>query len=330
MKNKKKHLGNLVKIAVAGALIYWLWSSGKLDFSALVSSLSPQWAVLGLGLVGLNIFVCSERWRILLKLQDRHINLWPAFKLSLMGIFFNYAMPGGVGGDAVKAFYFHKDHPNSKVIAVTSVIIDRVIGLYAMILMALFIMIYDINHVMRIKELTSLFYGIIALSTVATLGLFLLFSKSLYSSGFMNRLIKRLPWSERIQKLYDSFHMYGKSLQTLVAVILISFLAQTVTVGYLFLVGQLSGSDARWSTYFMVAPLGFIAMGLPISPAGIGVGQAAFYYLFNIYLEKRTSLGPSVVTAFQATQLIWGLLGAVFYLRRKDKVQENFEESVLA
>ncbi len=131
----------LLKVGIAATLIYWLWSSGKLDFSTLTYFLSPHWAILGLSLVGFSIFLCNERWRVLLGTQKRHIHRWEAFKLSLIGIFFSYAMPGGVGGDVVKSFYFHKDHPSSKVIALTSVLIDRVMGLYVMLLVGLTTMI---------------------------------------------------------------------------------------------------------------------------------------------------------------------------------------------
>jgi uncharacterized protein (TIRG00374 family) len=319
----------LLKVAIAFGLIYWLWSSGKLDFSALAYFLTPHWAILGFSLIGLNIFLCNERWRLLLKMQNRSAGRWNSFKLNLIGIFFNYAMPGGVGGDVVKAFYFHKDYPNSKVIALTSVLTDRVMGLYSMILMGLFVMLYDWSHVSTVPQLTNLFYGVALLTVIASLGLYLLFSAKLYNSGLVNRLIQRLPMSARFQKIYDSFHMYGKSPTTLVKVVLYSVVAQVSTIFYLILVGTLSGGEAPWSMSFLVAPLGFIATGIPITPAGIGVGQAAFYFLFNVYMGTITSLGATVITAFQVTQLLWGLIGAFFYLRRKQPIQSDFEETAL-
>lgn len=334
MKNKKSQLINLIKttlkIILAVGLIYWLWSSGKLDFSALTYFLSPHWAVLGLTLVGINIFFCNERWRVLLQTQNRFISRWEAFKLSLIGIFFNYAMPGGVGGDVVKAFYFHKDHPKSKTIALTSVLTDRVIGLYSMILMGLAVMIYDWNHIATIPQLKKLFYAVLLLTFIASLGLYLLFSKKLYSSGVVFKIIGRLPMTERLQNLYDSFHMYGQSPLSILKVVSYSFCAQITTIFYLILVGTLSSGQAPWSTYFLVAPLGFIATGIPITPAGIGVGQAAFYFLFNVYTGETSSLGATIITAFQVTLFIWGLLGAFFYLRKKQPLQQDFEENVLS
>ncbi len=317
----KNQLIQIFKILFAVGLIYWLWQSGKLDFSSLKYFLEPRWAFLGLFLLGVNLFIGSERWRILLKNQDRHITSLAALKLSLVGMFFNYAMPGGVGGDVVKAYYFHKDHPNSKVISVTSVLIDRILGLYSMLLLGVFVMIYDYDHVAKIPELNSLFYLISVLTFIASLGLFLLFSKKIHKTGKLQRLIQKLPQSSRLQRLYDSFYMYGNTPTDLFKVILLSWVAQVFSIFYLILAGTLSGATAPWSTYFLVAPLGFIALGLPLTPAGVGVGQAAFYFLFNLYLGTASTLGPTTITAFQVGQLVWGLIGAVIYLRRRQPLR---------
>jgi hypothetical protein len=56
---------------------------------------------------------------------------------------------------------------------------------------------------------------------------------------------------------------------------------------------------------------------LPIAPAGIGVGQVAFLFLFKFYLGKETPLGPTAATAMQVFSFAWGLVGAIFYLQRK-------------
>lgn len=327
----KKALTHSLKILIAVGLLYWLWESGKLDFSALKHLLAPQWGALGIALVGLGIFLTSERWRLLLKTQKSlEISRGSTFKLTLIGMFFNYAMPGGVGGDVVKAFYFHKDHPGSKFVAVTSVAMDRIVGLFAMLLMGLAVMAYDWDHIASIPQLKSLFMGIFVITLIAAAGLFLLFSPHFQRTGLLSKLFKKIPWGDRFQKLYDSVHSYGRSPATLLKVVLYSWCSQILSILFLILVGHLSGVEAPWTVYFLVAPLGFIAMGLPISPGGIGVGQTAFYFLFNIYLGTVTSIGPTVITALQVVQLIFGLVGAYFYLRRHQPIPENIDESTLA
>ena len=54
--------------------------------------------------------------------------------LTMVGAFYNTFMPGSTGGDVLKAYYASK-HTTHRTRAVLSVIIDRVIGLLALIIM---------------------------------------------------------------------------------------------------------------------------------------------------------------------------------------------------
>lgn len=329
----KKHAKNILiqvlKIAFSAGIIYWLVQSGKLNFSALGSFLNPVVAATGFSLILINLFFVSERWRILIRSQGLSAQVFPLFKLSLIGSFFNFAMPGGVGGDVIKAFYFTRDNPGSKVVAVTSVLMDRVLGLFAMILMALSVMLWDIQHILQTPALVPLFWFISALSAVFVVTLSLLFSPYLYDKGLLKKVIQKLPLSEKFMKLYESIHLYGKDGKRFLAVILISLVAQVATIFFLYLAGNMAGfEEVPLKTYFLVAPLGFMATAIPISPAGVGVGQAAFYFLFNIYLGHETEIGPTIVTAQQVGMFIISLAGAFFYLRRGDRTKASDIEQI--
>jgi uncharacterized protein (TIRG00374 family) len=306
-------------LVIAVGIIYWLATSGKLNFSALQNLISWQLGPLVLLIAFLNLFFASERWRYLLRTQQISAGSWPTFKLSMIGVFFNFAMPGGVGGDVVKAYYFSKDYPDTKVIAVTSVLMDRVLGLYAMIMMALFVMFYDLKHVVTIPALHSLFYVVMMLFFLCSFGLAIIFSKKIYEKGWLKALLFKLPLSSKTLKLYDSIYIYGNSGKAIFVAILISLAAQVCSVLFLSLAGVAAGIDVPLKTYFLVAPLGFMATAIPISPAGVGVGQAAFYFLFNLYTGTETELGPTVITAMQVVQLLLSLIGAFYYLKRKDR-----------
>ena len=56
-------------------------------------------------------------------------------------------------------------------------------------------------------------------------------------------------------------------------------------VGFVYAIAQAMGETTiPISAYFFLVPVGTVVQALPISPAGIGVGQAAFFFLFNHYL----------------------------------------------
>lgn len=321
-KNLKKWIIQILKVAFSAGIIFWLVTSGKLNFEALRNVFTWQvgpWAIM---LVLMNLALASERWRYLLKTQSVNTSPWVIFKLSLIGGFFNFAMPGGVGGDVVKAYYFTKDTLAPRVVAVTSVLFDRVLGVYSMVIMALLVMIYDYNHVQSIDSLHSLFIFISVVFALLSVGFALVFSKSIYEKAWLKNLLLKLPFSAKTMKLYESLHLYGKKPKTFVFSILLSLVAQTCSILFLALVGSTTGTVVPLQTYFMVAPLGFMVTAIPISPAGVGIGQAAFYVLFNMYVGYESELGPSTITAFQVVLFLISLAGALFYLRRKDKVSE--------
>jgi uncharacterized protein (TIRG00374 family) len=309
-----------LKIGFAGGLIWWIVSTGKLDIEGLRKLLSPSFVFIGMSLVFLSILAGSERWRRILASQGLKLSMVEVLKLTLIGAFFNFAMPGGVGGDVIKAYYLASGRPKAKVAAVTSVAMDRILGLYSMIAMALIVMLFDIRHVTKIHSLTNLFALIIFLFFSSSVFLYMAFSKAPPIKKFIFWALTRLPLREKFIKLYESTHLYGSNPFLIIQCLLLSFVAQTFSILVMIYAGESSGIESvSYSVYFLVAPLGFMATAIPISPAGLGVGQAAFYALFNIYLGQTTALGPTVITALQALQIIFGLLGAVVYMTGKSQ-----------
>ncbi len=320
-KKVKNILIQTLKIGFSAGLIFWLIQSGKLNFKALASLLRPEYLIPGFLLIAGSMYLTSERWRILLQTQSHHLKSWKTFKLTMIGVFFNFAVPGGVGGDIVKAFYFTKDYPESKMAAATSVLMDRILGLYAMILMALLAMLFDWKHIQTNSSLHFLLIIVLTLFCGASVAFALVFSQKIYDRGSFKRRLEKLPLHNKTIRIYESIHLYGRSYKNLISSISISLLAQSFSIVFMILAGHASGlgTEMQWSTYFLVAPLGFMATAIPISPAGVGIGQAAFYFLFNLYTGHATDLGPTVVTAYQVTQFLLGLLGAFFYMQRKEK-----------
>ena len=107
---------------------------------------------------------------------------------------------------------------------------------------------------------------------------------------------------------------------------LLSLVAQGAAIVFFWWVGQMMGlTEIPISTYIIVVPLGFIVTALPLAPAGIGVGQAAFLFLFNLVTGEPTPLGATAVTLFQMSVFAFGLLGALFYLRQREQLQGAIE-----
>lgn len=322
MNEKAKALLNsILKFCLAGGLIVWLVSTGRLDLQSVSALFKSSYFFVGFFFIGLNLWLASERWRLLATPQNVPAGSWEVFRLTLTGVFFNYAMPGGVGGDVVKAYYFGKDHPQARAAAITSVILDRALGLYAMILMAVCVMLMDHTRVFAQPTLSTLFYLLVALALGFSVVFLSLFSRRIKKHGWVEKMLERLPLSAKFLKLYETAHRFGLMRARVLTALGLSVFAQSVMILFLWIAGLAAGfHEVPMMTYFLVAPLGFMATAIPISPAGLGVGQAAFLVLFNLYLGHPSPLGPVVITSQQAMTAIFGLAGAYFYIRRKDRV----------
>ncbi|NQZ00107.1 MAG: flippase-like domain-containing protein, partial [Bdellovibrionales bacterium] len=218
--------------------------------------------------------------------------------------------------------YIAKDQSDRRVEAVTSVVVDRILGLYGMVLLAIMTMLFNLSFVLDNTSLT----GVLLSSSLLWMGM------SAFIGGSLSRTVKKgLKVQERLEKLplgpklfsiYDAFHSYRNHLGAVFAAVGLSLCAQITAVFFMIFVGaQLGAADLSWATYFFSVPIGFIVASFPIAPAGVGVGQYAFLVLFELYSGEKTNIGQTAITAFQVFLFIWGLVGGYFYLKKKQPKQ---------
>lgn len=311
----------VIKTAVAIGLILWMFEKGHLDISALKSLFTTQVIVVCILLSGANLVLANARWQVLLKSRNLPSGIAETLRLYTIGVFFNYAIPGAVGGDVVKAYYLVKDNPERKVDAIGTVVLDRIFGLYSMMALALIAVIADFHLLTShaaLQTLATLLLGAFAAST--------LFFGAAFSTGLRRKLrldhwLPKLPLGAKVLRIYHAIHLYGRDPWVLIKVFMFSFAAQLASSLFMIYIGFASNeSQIPLSTYFFAVPLGFIASSLPLTPAGIGVGQVAFLVLFQMHSGIKTDLGQNAITAFQLAYFVWGLVGAYFYLRRRSSL----------
>ncbi len=311
----KNHILTVVKIAFAAGIITWLVRSGHLDFKQLVSIFTPTFLLLGYLITLVNICVNNMRWFVLLRCQRFPVTYWSTLKLTFIGLFFNLVMPGGVGGDVVKGFYAVQDYPERKLAAAASIFIDRLIGFFSMVIVSLVALAVNYHLMDGREDLRMLAIGAFVL--FLGFGLVLALSFSGRSKNVFESVFEKLPGGGFLKRLHEVFYEYRAHSRTLLLTLFLSVVSQTVAVLFFILVGEAMSAPIPWQAYFFIVPVGLIAMAAPISPAGIGVGQAAFLGLFTMYLGYKSPVGPTAVTANQIVMLSWGVFGSLFYFRRK-------------
>ena len=303
-----------LKFLFSASVIYWLVSTGKLDFQSLKSLLHWQILVAGASINAVNLFLTNERWMMFLKAQSLKLHRAMVLKLSLIGLFFNFIVPGGVGGDIVKGFYASTQTPDARLKTAVTVAMDRLIGLYSMILMALAALLAEHELAFSHKELIFVFVFLAAVGVAFSVFWALVFSKRIGSLDFIEKILIRLPKGHHLQRLFHSFNAYSDQKGLFFRSVLMSFASQSTIIFFFISIGHFLGFELSLATYFFVVPIGFMVTAVPISPAGVGVGQAAFYYLFNLASGTVSSIGTVTITALQLFQFAFGLIGALFYI----------------
>lgn len=315
----KKTIGTLLKIALATGLVSWLVVTKKITLEPFRLLVGVPWLIpFFLTVTFILIVVNNYRWLLLLQGQRIKTGMRQTLPLTFIGLFFNMAMPGSVGGDVIKAYFIVQEHPGTKLRAATSVLMDRIVGLYAMALIALFAVIVNVEKIKNIPNLRGLAFFILFLVFSFTIFFVIGFSSRVRSHKATHQILGRIPLGRLIEKIYDAIHAFrsGK-IQFLAGIALSVFVQISSILSFFVLANALHYQNLSLSSFFFIIPLGLIATAIPISPAGIGVGQAVFLALFTWYQGSESTLGPTLITISQVSQASLGVIGAILYMLRK-------------
>lgn len=318
----KPYISGIIKAGVAIALIWWLSTSGKFDWDMLSGVLSSWYCVLLMILVFTNLVLNSLRWHWVLQALGIKQSFYSSFRLNMIGIFFNYFMPGGVGGDIIKGYYIVRNNPDKRTYSAASILQDRLIGFTSMALMALAAIFVNMDLLLKDWRLQS-----IALSLggiVSGFLVLLLISSSKKSIHFIENWkvfqlvnVKGIP-----MKIINSFHYLSKNKLTIGVSFGLSLLSQTALIMVVYFTSTLVLEvPLSLSTVYFAVPLGMMVSAAPIAPAGIGVGQVAMFSFFQMLNAPDPNIGTTGITVIQLMLFAWGILGSYYYIRMNAKVK---------
>jgi len=268
-------------------------------------------ALLGAAGFGASLLLVAVRWRILLRIQEIHVSLWEAVRLTFLGQFFNAVVPGTVGGDLVKAYYVAK-HTPKKAAVLVSVFVDRLVGLVGLALMAAGMLVVTLaaGLVKDVAEVRLPLISVAGILVMATGMLAFLFSNRFRRALRLERLYQRLPIAHHIAAAGDAARLYGERLGRLSGAVLVTFAAHLCFVGFVALAGRSLSLPTAWHGYFVYVPLIYIIGAVPLTPGGIG-------WVENWYVKffQTPEVGASMILVLallaRLIPILWGLPGAI-------------------
>ena len=307
---------NILKFCFAGAIIAWLLKSGKLDFTLITQSFQQGYYWLAaLTIIALNALMSTYRWKILLEIKaGTKLPYLPCVKLTWIGLFFNSFLPGAVTGDFIKLLYAKDLNKElSKTFLITSVLMDRVIGLIGLLILVGIFSMISYSEVIQISpQISNLMVMNFLLFIGVVLFLVTLFLPTSIQNIFLNLSLKIPVLGDKVHHTLEQVWLIGKAKVAVIQCLFISFLCQFLNVLTLYVLAyQFIGDAVPLTHAFTFIPIGFIAVAIPIAPAGLGVGHVAFETLFGYFNIKG---GASYFNLLFLLMIFVNLLGVFPYL----------------
>jgi uncharacterized protein (TIRG00374 family) len=298
------------------------WTAGPQELWHTLTLIHP--AALGASLlcVGAVVMLNVIRWRMVLKVQGLDLSLARATGISFVAQFFNSFLLGSSGGDLIKAYYAARETHHKKTEAVTTVVVDRLIGLWSMLLYAALMMTLNIHIVLKYRRYWALCLVILGMFAALTVVLVIAFWGGV-SKRFprARHLLRRLPKGEMLERSLDSCREFGKEPKLLFKAVGLSLILNTFCVLQVLFLAKSLGIEAT-QALFVVVPIVFCISALPVTPSGLGVRENLFVLLLVVLNVQQTAALSLSLLAF-AGGLFWSLVGGVVYLGLKEKEHLN-------
>lgn len=311
---------------VVTVLIFWgLIHQSQLQFELFSSLLIKPWHVLAIfGLFYLSALVNTWRWYRLNSAQSINLSFLQSIFPTYIGIAFNNVLPGSVGGDFIRCFYVVKKFPEQKSGAILSVMLDRICGLMGIIIIACIVSLLSLE---TFRQNQSLYYTYIACSGICIAGLI-----AFCLSVIMPENLGVIDWLKKHGKLhalisvFEAIHVYRKSKMIVIECLMVSVVNQLILLAIILVINQMMGLTAiSPSDYIIALAVGQIANLIPLTPGGVGIGEAAFA---NIILLLNPGVTGAYATVFFAYRLLMtvaylpGVVGGIFGLKllRQEKL----------
>ena len=321
----KKRLLIVAKVLVSLGLIVWLLRRSDLDAiwrtlaGADIGRLAAAFLVFFLV-----YWLIAARWRLLLaaqKVPASTVYLVNSFAIS---IFFNNFLPSIVGGDLYRMYDSWRLGARRSV-AVSVVLVDRVTGLFALLCYAFVASFYAAPLVARVPSLQWLL--LLAVGAIAIAG-WLIFAPA--GRRLESLLGNRHPLLRRplglLEKIVSSFALFSGRHDVLLRALGLSLLAHLTSIVVHMLLLNALGIQAPLHSMFIVVPLAFLLMMVPVSINGIGLREAVFVFLLSAFGVGAEQAIAFAWASFGLT-LAQGVVGGVVFLLRRPEYRDIRDES---
>lgn len=322
---KTKRLLVLFRICfvTAGIIFAIIWASRHQRWRT-VTEINVAIFACSLGIFIVAQIIVGLRWWLLLRSQLISIPFFSAVRLHFLGLFYNNCMPGSVGGDLIRAGYVTK-HTHKKFEAALSVFVDRAVGLFSTLVIAVFF--YSLflrgktlsisarqkgSFLNFVAEYKMIFIWLFGFITLIFCGL-LLHGKSRATIKQVCLLIGSHSL-RTVDKFKKAVFLYCKKPLTLLLAFGLTVFLQLMTITGFWFVGRNLGITASIKYYYVFFTLTWVLGAVPVSIGGAVVVEGMLMVLFINFAGVAKELVFPLALSQRFVWILASLPGAAIHL----------------
>lgn len=315
----RRRLSTFAKLLISAALIGALFYYDVITLKALATTFR-DWpmALAAFAVLLVGYALSALRWYAILHAIGIRVRLRPCAEIFAMGTFANTFLPGGTGGDLVRAVYIARHVQTDRAGGVLSVLADRAMGLLGVLGTAVILGLASSEHVIESPLTRMLYFLLVGGFAAITLGLVIVLlvlpparvakiSSLIGSRTVIHRLFLRV-----FQVIGQFRNNPAALLLSIVLSILITLtiVAAVILLASGFRAGGLNALDFANATVFAL-----VANIVPITPGGIGVAEGVFAFLCYAWETTPTTLAYGTIFLSQRLiVVVISLVGSVAFV----------------
>jgi uncharacterized membrane protein YbhN (UPF0104 family) len=323
MTERPKHPGlsklvNGALVALAFALLAFVIWRNRTDINRVFSRpLDYRLFAAGLFIYLFSVLLTFARWYTLVRVIEPDFKLSSTVVLGAIGMVFNLVIPGGVGGDLIKASYLVRMRIR-RTQAIASMVIDRILGLLGLfILAAVSGAIAWPSSPRNVRILAALAWLAVLVGVLVLVAIF---------TGAFSRMFPRASSSGSkfgliVSELREMSNTYRGRLKVVFGCLALSVLIHSLNVLAFFSVGCMLYPDmpTTLAQHFSMVPLILFTLAVPLPFGALGVTELVGGQLLKLVGHPD---GELAMLGFRTLMYGVGLICACVYFAKLKEVRE--------
>lgn len=257
-------------------------------------------------------FLASIRWKLLLAASGIKESVRELFVSVLYGQTINQVLPSSIGGDSARIAYLMSRHPRQKSESLSSTFLDRFLGFFALLLIVFinfpFLEEFSLARKVSVSCILGAFLVLVLLSFAGAL--------DAPVEWIFNREVIPTPVRRLIHRYWDIFLGFRLQKKRVLFAFLLSLSAQVFTIFSHYITFRLLDIDVSLFKLFIVFPVVFIIVALPISIGGVGVREVALASMLGISSHEVLSFSVIRYSYFILLPVLLFLFSMVREIRK--------------